>query len=247
MKRVAESTSSEINSPFDEEANRELPAGNCADVLSSSAVCKSWRKGICSSSELLAELRFSIDEDRPFTRQHYNVAPHMLRFISCPPFPLLVRTAASNRNATACFTLAALLDLQHKRTSAMVYWKEAAAAGFRRAQLRVGEALFNGSCDLSRDGHASLVSLSKATRGMNINADELNTIAGETLLEMGRILFDAHGKSRDKKESVRLLERVYGPADGSGAVATGSHCENMNGRPPSQFSVHHCPFAGRSV
>mmetsp|Transcript_29910 Transcript_29910/g.53543 ORF Transcript_29910/g.53543 Transcript_29910/m.53543 type:complete len:285 (-) Transcript_29910:378-1232(-) len=189
--------------------------GNCRDILVASSVCKPWRELVCFHPGLLKDLRFTVNEARPFGRVRRQVPSQMLRMMSCPPFPLLVQKAAEDGNASANYALAVLLDLQGMGNSAMKYWRKAAKNGYRRAQLRLGEAYYKGTCNMSQDGEEAYFWLSRAVRNLSDRPDTACAVAGKSLLILGFILFDGEGVARDIEEAVRSFKKAvaYGSKD----------------------------------
>jgi len=187
--------------------------GNCKHLLVASGVCGSWRQLVCFHPGLLTELRATINEARPFSAQ--QLPTHMLRLVTCPPFPLLIAKAAAAGNPSANFALATLLDLQGMGNSAMKHWRKAAKYGYRRAQLRIGEAYYKGTCNMPLDGEEAYFWLARSVRSLEDRPEAPCPIAGKALLLLAFILFDGEGVQRDCEEAVRLFKRAaaYGSKD----------------------------------
>jgi len=186
----------------------EVLPGNSKFILNVAAVCSGWRQMAVNDTELLRDVNFLIDENRPFNGQ--NVPTHMIRFFQCPPIPHLVLQASKAGNGSAALAAGKLLELQGDRAGAMRHWRKAAKAGFREAQLRVGEAFYKGSCNLPQDPEEAFLWLNRAVRGLP-DAPPVagkDDTAAKAFLILAFMYFDGEGLPTDQQEAVKHFKRA---------------------------------------
>lgn len=187
---------------------------------------RSWRYALLEDDQLLRGLRFVLDPARPFKGDR-KLPPAVLRgyLRHSSAHPRALERAARLGNLSALLVTARLLDAAGQAADAMRPWKKAAVAGHVEAQLRLGLAMYRGSCGCMQDaeeahlwlmravrqvqggdgegGGGSGVAGAAVARGAGAKEALHSNVLRQAGLILGYMAHDGEGAKRDPEEAVR--------------------------------------------
>jgi len=121
--------------------------------------CRSWQSSILNDAQLLKGLQCSIDLRQPFPGSCIHIKTQLKQIRT---FPKLLERAKAVGNVTAMACMARLLDAGGRTEEGLTLWRKCAKAGALEGQLRLGLALYRGTCGAVPDAEEAHMYLNRA-------------------------------------------------------------------------------------